>query len=115
MRSVFCFLGHGVAEAGHIGWPLKSQQLALRVLAMLARGVAATVSRSRRRIVHCFIPPLFRFRSVLVLFRLDRSAFRNCTVLTIAHRLNTIMDSDRILVMEDGRVAELDSPAALLE
>ena len=44
-----------------------------------------------------------------------REQFRDCTVLTIAHRLNTIMDVDRALVMEAGSVAEYDAPATLLE
>lgn len=33
-----------------------------------------------------------------------RKQFKECTVLTVAHRLNTIMDSDRVLVMADGRM-----------
>ena len=37
----------------------------------------------------------------------------DATVLTIAHRLNTIMACDKVLVMEAGRVAELDAPDAL--
>ncbi|NXA10146.1 MRP7 protein, partial [Sapayoa aenigma] len=42
-----------------------------------------------------------------------RQRFADRTVLTIAHRLNTILDSDRVLVMQAGRVAELDSPTHL--
>uniref|UniRef100_A0A158PA92 ABC-type glutathione-S-conjugate transporter n=1 Tax=Angiostrongylus cantonensis TaxID=6313 RepID=A0A158PA92_ANGCA len=43
-----------------------------------------------------------------------REYFRNCTVFTIAHRLNTIMDYDRVMVLKNGRIIEFDSPKALL-
>ncbi len=43
-----------------------------------------------------------------------RTAFKNCTVLTIAHRLNTIADYDKIVVMKQGRMAEFDTVANLL-
>ncbi|KAI1297750.1 hypothetical protein EDD11_006989 [Mortierella claussenii] len=44
-----------------------------------------------------------------------RQKFSDCTILTIAHRINTVMDSDRIMVLDQGRVAEFDSPASLLQ
>merc|ERR1719242_1906884 len=44
-----------------------------------------------------------------------RKEFKECTVLTIAHRLNTIMDYDRIMVLDKGIIAEFDSPNDLLE
>ncbi|XP_066146983.1 ATP-binding cassette sub-family C member 10 [Euwallacea fornicatus] len=43
-----------------------------------------------------------------------RSAFRKCTVLTIAHRIQTVLDSDRVLVIRDGEIQEFDTPENLL-
>lgn len=44
-----------------------------------------------------------------------RNKFAECTVLTIAHRLHTVMDSDKVLVMDSGRVVEYDHPHMLLQ
>lgn len=40
--------------------------------------------------------------------------FKQRTIITIAHRINTILDSDRIVVLDHGSVAEFDSPSALV-
>ena len=50
-----------------------------------------------------------------IIQRTIRSAFRECTILTIAHRLKTVMDYDKILVLGQGQVKEYDTPANLLK
>ncbi|CAH1098768.1 unnamed protein product [Psylliodes chrysocephalus] len=47
--------------------------------------------------------------------RTIRERFKDCTVLTVAHRLVTIMDSDRVLVMDAGQAMEFDHPHNLLK
>jgi ABC-type multidrug transport system fused ATPase/permease subunit len=46
--------------------------------------------------------------------RAIRAEFRDSTVLVIAHRLGTVLDSDLIVTLQDGRLAEVGAPAELL-
>jgi len=47
--------------------------------------------------------------------RTIREELQGTIVLTIAHRLNTVLDYDRVLVMGEGKVIEFDTPATLLK
>ncbi|CAH1105159.1 unnamed protein product [Psylliodes chrysocephalus] len=48
-----------------------------------------------------------------LLQRTIREHFSGCTVLTIAHRLNTVLDCDRVMVVDNGEILEFDTPEAL--
>jgi len=43
-----------------------------------------------------------------------RREFRDCTLIIIAHRLKTVIDADKIIVLQNGKVVEMDSPRTLL-
>ncbi|EOY12088.1 Multidrug resistance protein ABC transporter family [Theobroma cacao] len=44
-----------------------------------------------------------------------REHFSDCTVITIAHRITSVLDSDMVLLLIAGLIREYDSPARLLE
>lgn len=54
-------------------------------------------------------------KSDALLHEIIRKQFANCTVLTIAHRLHLMMDSDRVLVMDAGQMVEFDHAHILLQ
>uniref|UniRef100_A0ACD6ADW5 Uncharacterized protein n=1 Tax=Avena sativa TaxID=4498 RepID=A0ACD6ADW5_AVESA len=50
-----------------------------------------------------------------ILQKMIRTEFKHCTVITVAHRIPTVMDCDMVLAMSDGKLVEYDKPKKLME
>ncbi|XP_074756867.1 multidrug resistance-associated protein 1-like [Athene noctua] len=104
------------------------QSLPKKLLHEISEG-GENLSVGQRQLV-CLARALLRKTKILVLDEATASVdmetdnlvqstikreFHNCTVLTIAHRLHTVMDSERVLVLDTGRILEYDTPHNLLQ
>ncbi|NXK86155.1 MRP1 protein, partial [Formicarius rufipectus] len=104
------------------------QSLPKKLLHEISEG-GENLSVGQRQLV-CLARALLRKTKILVLDEATASVdmetdtfvqstikreFHTCTVLTIAHRLHTVMDSDRVLVLDAGRILEYDTPQNLLQ
>jgi len=54
-------------------------------------------------------------RTDSIIQKMLRVHFADSVVLTIAHRINTILDSDKIMLLSDGQIQEFGSPEELLK
>uniref|UniRef100_A0A7N5KP40 Canalicular multispecific organic anion transporter 1 n=1 Tax=Ailuropoda melanoleuca TaxID=9646 RepID=A0A7N5KP40_AILME len=103
------------------------QSLPKKLLHEISEG-GGNLSVGQRQLV-CLARALLRKTKILILdeatasidFETDnlvqttiRKEFSDCTILTIAHRLHTIIDSDRVLVLDSGRITEFETPQNLI-
>ncbi|KAJ6796498.1 ABC transporter C family member 2-like [Iris pallida] len=97
-------LDAGVSEAGE-NFSVGQRQLLSLARALLRRSKILVLDEATAAV---------DVRTDALIQKTIREEFKSCTMLIIAHRLNTIIDCDRVLLLDAGQVLEFDSPEALL-
>lgn len=105
LKQIFHSLDHTIEKGG------SNLSLGQRQLVCLARAVV----RNNKILVLDEATANVDSKTDSLIQKTLRDKFSYCTVITIAHRLNTVMDSDKILVMDGGEIVEYDHPDTLLK
>lgn len=96
-------LEHDLGEGG-TGFSVGEKQLLCLARALLQRSKILVLDEATANV---------DFKTDQLIQQVIREKFVHCTVLTIAHRLNTILNYDRVLVLNQGHVVQYDSPSVL--
>ena len=109
-------LDHFLEERGQ-NFSVGQKQLICLARALLKKNKILVIDEATANVdprfdkqLFCSAGDIFTFRTDNLIQKTIRTEFKECTVITIAHRLNTIIDSDRIGVMSNGKILEIDSP-----
>ncbi|XP_033248597.1 multidrug resistance-associated protein 1 isoform X3 [Drosophila miranda] len=105
VKSLTAGLNHEIAEGG------ENLSVGQRQLVCLARALL----RKTKLLVLDEATAAVDLETDDLIQKTIRTEFKECTVLTIAHRLNTILDSDKVIVLDKGQITEFASPTELLD
>ncbi|SAM07275.1 hypothetical protein [Absidia glauca] len=103
-RNIFEDLNSPITEGGH------NLSIGQRQLVCLARALL----KQTKLVIMDEATSSVDFETDRAIQQTMATEFASCTILCVAHRLHTVIEYDRILVMHDGKVLEFDSPLALI-
>ncbi|CAO3589839.1 unnamed protein product [Absidia cylindrospora] len=103
-RNIFECLDSPITEGGH------NLSIGQRQLVCLARALL----KQTKVVIMDEATSSVDFETDRAIQQTMATEFASCTIMCVAHRLNSVINYDRILVIEDGLVKEYDSPSALI-